>query len=283
MGKIIITSDSTCDLSQDLINNLDIRVIPLYVNIGDESFKDGVEISPEEVFKSYEENDVLAKTSAIPIYDFKVFFEDLLDQGYEIIHFSISSLLSSSHQNAVNAANMLDTDKISLIDSLNLSTGIGLQVIRAAELAKQGLTRQEIVDDIAAYSHKVNSSFVIDSLNYLWKGGRCSAVSAFGANLIKIKPCIEVTDGTMKVGKKYRGSLERSLKAYVDDRLKDIESIDPKRIFVTNTVEDKEITNRIIEMIKDRNYFEEILTSTAGCTISCHCGPNTLGIIYINK
>ncbi|NMB42956.1 MAG: DegV family protein [Clostridiales bacterium] len=283
MGRIIVTSDSTCDLSPDIIKSLDIRILPLYVNIGDESYKDGVDITPKEIFKSYEENEILAKTSAVPIYDFKVFFEDLLEQGYEIIHFSISSFFSSTHQNAINAANMLDTDKISLIDSMNLSTGIGLQVMRAAELSKQGLSRQEIVKDIEAYSTKINSSFVIDSLTYLWKGGRCSTVSAIGANLIKIKPCIEVTDGTMKVGKKYRGSLERVLKAYVNDRLKDLESIDSERIFVTNTLEDKELLDKVIEMVKEKNHFQEILTSVAGCTISCHCGPNTLGLMYIEK
>ncbi len=283
MNKVIITSDSTSDLTSQIIDELDIRITPLYVNIGDDSFKDGIEISQDEIFKSYEENGVLAKTSAIPIYDFQTFFKNLLDDGYEVIHFSISSLFSSSYQNAINASNLLETDKISIIDSMNLSTGIGLQVMYASEMAKEGLSRHEIVDKIESIIPKINASFVIDNLTYLWKGGRCSGLSALGANLIQIKPSIEVIDGTMKVGKKYRGSLERCLKSYIDDRLKNIDTIDSKRVFMTHTIQDEDIVNKLKQYLESKNCFEEIIISSAGCTISCHCGPGTFGIFYINN
>lgn len=283
MNKVIVTSDSTSDLTENIIDDLDIRIIPLYINVGDSTYKDGVDIIPEDIFKSFEESGTLAKTSAIPIYDFEVFFKSLIDQGYSIIHFSISSLFSSSHEHAVAAKNLLETDQITCIDSLNLSTGNGHLVMRAAELAKEGFTREEIVKEIEGLIPKVNSSFILDDLTYLWKGGRCSGVSALGANIIKIKPCIEVTDGTMKVGKKYRGSLNRTVKAYIDDRLEDIDSIDSKRIFITNTTHDTELIEIVKEKIESKNYFNEVIVTKTSGTIACHCGPGTLGVLYMNK
>lgn len=183
----------------------------------------------------------------------------------------------------MNATNLLETDKISVIDSLNLSTGIGHQVMYAGEMAKEGLSRHEIVDKIESIIPKINASFVIDNLTYLWKGGRCSGLSALGANLIQIKPSIEVIDGAMKVGKKYRGSLERCLKSYLDDRLKNIDTIDSKRVFITHTIQDEDLVNSIKEHLESKNYFKEILITSAGCAISCHCGPGTLGILYIDN
>lgn len=283
MSKVIITSDSTSDLSPAIVEELNIQVIPLYINIGDDSYKDGVEITPKEIFEKFNKDGVLPRTSAISFYDLKVFFEKLLNEGYEIIHFSISSLFSSTHQNSINAANALDPDKITFIDSLNLSTGIGHSVMRAAELARDGLSRKEIVKEIEALIPKINTSFVIDTLTYLWKGGRCSGLSAMGANLLQLKPCIEVIEGTMKVGKKYRGSLERCLNAYVDERLTDLDKISPKRIFITHTSQDEELVQKIKEKIESKNYFEEVLVTSAGGTISCHCGPGTLGVVYIDK
>ena len=283
MSKVIITSDSTSDLSPAIIEDLNIQIIPLYINIGENSYKDGIEITPTEIFEGFDKDGVLPRTSAIPFYDLKVSFENLLNEGYEIIHFSISSFFSSTHQNAVNAANELDPNKITLIDSLNLSTGIGHLVMRAAELAREGLSRDEIVKEIQALIPKVNASFVIDTLTYLWKGGRCSGLAAMGANLLQLKPCIEVVDGTMKVGKKYRGSLDRCLNAYVDEKLTYLDKINPKRIFISHTSQDEELVVRIKERIESKNYFEEVIVSTAGGTISCHCGPDTLGIIYIEK
>lgn len=283
MSKVIITSDSTSDLSPDLVEEFNIQIIPLHINIGNDSYKDGVEITPKEIFRAFEKEGILPKTSAVSIYDLQVTFETLLDEGYEIIHFSISSLFSSTHQNAVNAANNLDSDKITLIDSYNLSTGVGHSVLRAAELAKDGYSREDIVKEVESIIPRINASFVIDSLTYLWKGGRCSGLSALGANIIKIKPCIEVVDGKMKVGKKYRGSIERCLNAYVDERLSDLDKIEPRRIFITHTVQDEELIQKIKERLESKNYFEEILVTSAGGTISCHCGPGTLGIIYIDK
>lgn len=283
MSKVIITSDSTSDLSPAIVEELNIQIIPLYINIGDDSYKDGVEITPKEIFERFNKDEILPRTSAISLYDLQMHFEKLLKEGYEIVHFSISSLFSSTHQNSINAAKALDPDKITLIDSLNLSTGIGHSVMRAAELARDGHNRNEIVKEIEALIPKINASFVIDTLTYLWKGGRCSGLSAMGANLLQLKPCIEVIDGSMKVGKKYRGSLERCLNAYVDERLLYLDKISPKRIFITHTSQDEELVKRIKERVKSKNYFEEIIVTTAGGTISCHCGPGTLGLLYIDK
>ena len=283
MSKVIITGDSTCDLSPDILKKLNIQTIPLYVNVGDDSFKDGVDITPDTIFQIFEERGILAKTSAIPIYDFQIFFKDLLDQGFEIVHITLGSKFSTTYQCAVSAANLIDSDKISIVDSENLSTGYGHVIMHGGELAMEDLSRTEIVNELKALIPKVNASFIIDTLTYLWKGGRCSSVSALGANLLQLKPCIEVIDGQMKVGKKYRGNLDRCLKSYVDDRLKDLSKINSNRIFITHTLQEDKIAEKVKERIESKNYFKEIIITKAGCTISCHCGPNTLGILYVDQ
>lgn len=279
--KLIVTADSTCDLSSNIREELNINIIPMYVNIDEKSFQDGVDITPQDVFESFEKNGILAKTSAIPIFDYTEFFQKYLDQGYEIIHISIGSKFSSTYQNAVNAANMLEN--VSVIDSANLSTGYGHVVMFAAELVKEGNEKKEVLEKLNDFIPKVNASFIIDTLTYLWKGGRCSGVSALGANLLQLKPCIEVVDGEMKVGRKYRGSLERCLSSYVQNRLSELDQIDPKRIFITHSGCSDEIVNMVKSKIESKNYFKEIIETKAGCTISCHCGPSTLGILYYSK
>jgi fatty acid kinase fatty acid binding subunit len=283
MSKVIITADSTCDLSPQIIKDLNISILPMYVNIGDDSYQDGINITPDDVFETFEKNGVLAKTAAIPVYDFQTCFQKHLEQGFEIIHISIGSLFSSSYQSALSAANILESDKISVIDSCNLSTGCGHLVMAAAELAKKGLGRKEIVENLNSLIPRINASFIIDTLTFLWKGGRCSSVVALGANVLQLKPCIEVIDGEMKVGKKYRGHLERCLSSYVEDRLTDLNKIDPKRIFITHSGCNDKILSMVKDKLESKNYFKEIIITRAGCTVSCHCGRNTLGILYYWK
>lgn len=276
--KLIITAESTCDLNTDILQKLNIPIIPMYVNLDEVSYKDGVDIDPDMVFNTFKTKGILAKTSAIPMYDYKLFFEKYIEQNCEIIHISLGSKFSSTYQAAVNAANMLN--HVSIIDSSNLSTGYGHIVMLAAELVVNGRNLEEIKNEIYDIMPKVKASFVIDTLNYLHKGGRCSSVAALGANLLQLKPCIEVIDGEMKVGKKYRGNIEKSLKSYVSDKLKDSNDICPKRIFITHSGCNDEIINMVKGTIEEKGYFHEIIVTKAGCTISCHCGPNTLGIFY---
>lgn len=276
--KFIITAESTCDLTSSILKDLNIPIIPMYVNIEDNSYKDGVDIHPDMIFSTFETKGILAKTSAIPMYDYKLFFEKYIEQNYKIIHISLGSKFSSTYQAAVNAANLLDD--VTVIDSSNLSTGYGHIVMLAGELVKGNKALEEITEGLYDFIPKVRASFVIDTLNYLHKGGRCSSVAALGANLLQLKPCIEVVDGEMKVGKKYRGYIERSLKSYIEDKLSDLKGIHPKRIFITHSGCNDELINMVLDIIKRKDFFQEIIVTQAGCTISCHCGPNTLGILY---
>lgn len=276
--KFIITAESTCDLTSNILKELNIPIISMYVNIEDVSYKDGVDIHPDMIFSTFETKGILAKTSAIPMYDYKLFFEKYIEQNYEIIHISLGSKFSSTYQAAVNAANLLDD--VTVIDSSNLSTGYGHIVMLAAELVKGNKGLEEITEELYDFIPKVRASFVIDTLNYLHKGGRCSSVAALGANLLQLKPCIEVVDGEMKVGKKYRGYIERSLKSYIEDKLSDLKGIHPKRIFITHSGCNDGLINMVKDTIKKKDFFQEIIITQAGCTISCHCGPNTLGILY---
>lgn len=276
--KVIITAESTCDLTADILQGLNIPIIPMYVNIEEVSYKDGVNIQPDVIFTTFETKGILAKTSAIPVYDYKLFFEKYIEQNYEIVHISLGSKFSSTYQGAVNASNMLE--HVRVVDSGNLSTGYGHTVMLAAEMARDGKSPEEILTGLSHFIPKVKASFVIDTLNYLHKGGRCSSVAALGANLLQLKPCIEVVDGEMKVAKKYRGNLERTLKSYIDDKLADLNKIHPKRIFITHSSCSDEMVEMVKNAIEQKEYFQEIIVTKAGCTISCHCGPNTLGILY---
>lgn len=276
--KTIITAESTCDLSQDIISRLGIGMIPMYVNIGDISYKDGEDITPDIIYHNFEEKGILAKTSAIPVFDYVSFFQKYTEKGYYVIHLTLGAKFSSTYQAAVNAAEIVE--HATVIDSQNLSTGYGHLVMKAAELAKEDKEPEEILNLMDEMIPKIRGSFIIDTLTYLHKGGRCSSVAALGANLLQLKPCIEVVHGEMKVGKKYRGALEKSLKNYVGDKLCDIEKVDPNRIFITHSGCSDDIIHQVKQQIEEKEHFKEIIVTSAGCTISCHCGPNTLGILY---
>lgn len=277
-----ITSDSTCDLSAELIERFDITIVPIHVVMDDKDYRDGIDIDPKLIFETCGgRSKVVCKSAACNPAHYREVFENLVSQGYEVVHIGLSSELSSSYQNSCEAAKGLPG--VYTVDSRNLSTGSGHLVYLAAELAEQGLSGEEIARQIKATVEKVNASFVIDTLDYLKKGGRCSALVALGANLLSLKPCIEVKDGAMGLGKKYRGKIGKCLQEYVKDRLSDLDQIDPKRIFVTSTMQNPEDAKVIEDLVRSYGYFQEIVVTTAGSVISCHCGPNTLGILYLMK
>ena len=279
--KITITADSTCDLPADLIRTHQIPIIPLSVSLGENTYKDMVEVKPADLFDFVEKTGQLPKTAAPSPDDYYAVFEAERQKGNSVVHFSISSELSASCNNANIAAKRLD--EVYVVDSENLSTGIGLLILKACEMAASGSSAQEIAEAMEVYKKKVEASFVVDTLDYLHKGGRCSSVAALGSNLLKIKPCIEVQNGGMHVGKKYQGSLKRCLEKYIKDRLSNREDIDTSRIFITSSSVDEEILAVCNDAVNAIMQFDEILISQAGSTISSHCGPGTLGILFCRK
>ena len=279
--KVIITRDSTSDLTTEILDRLNIKTIPLGISLGDKMYRDGVDINPDFIYKYHDEHGILPKTSAANVSEMVDFLRPFTEEGYAIVHFSISSKMSSTFQNALIAAD--EFEDVYVIDTANLSTGEGLLVMKAAEMAAAGAEAKEIYDTVNALVPYVDASFVIDSLEYLHKGGRCSALAALGANLLKLKPCIEVKDGSMGVTKKYRGKYIQTLREYVADRLSDYSDIDLDRVFVTHAGCDPEVVEEIRALVAETAPFKEILVTRAGCTVSSHCGANTLGVLYIRK
>ncbi|MEE1319027.1 MAG: DegV family protein [Ruminococcus sp.] len=280
--KVKIISDSTCDLSKEILGKYDINVLPLYVNFNDETKKDGIDACPEDIYEFVDKNGKLPTTSAANLGDYLDTFKYWCEQGYEVVHFNISSDFSSSYRNACLAAE--EIDGVYVVDSRNLSTGQGLVVLHGAEMAMKGSSAKEIYESCNDITSKVEASFVVDSIDYLYKGGRCSALAAFGANLLKLKPCIEVKDGKMSPSKKYRGNISKVMINYVTDRLTGRDDIDKHRVFITHTKCEKEDVDNVRAKLKELcPDFEEILETTAGCTVTTHCGPNTLGVLFIRK
>lgn len=279
--KIAITSDSTTDLSPELRERYNIGIIPLGITLGDKTYTDGVDIDADFIYDYHKKTGLLPKTSAINIPQTSEFFKQYTDQGYAVIHFTISSEMSTTFNNSRLAAEGLDD--VYIIDSRNLSTGGGLLVLAAADMANSGIEPQEIVEKINEMALCVDASFVIDNLDYLYKGGRCSALAALGANLLKLKPCIEVKDGKMGVAKKYRGKFADVLKTYANDRLENPDDIVPDRVFITHAGCDKEIVDAVVNEVKSHFDFKEVFVTRAGCTISSHCGQNTLGVLFVKK
>lgn len=280
-NNIIISSDSTCDLSLELRERYNISIVPLGVTLGDKTYFDGVDITPDDIYAHHSKTGELPKTTAANVGDCIDYFKSLADQGKPIIHFALSSEFSSTYNNACLAAS--EFENIFIVDSRNLSTGNGLLVLAAAEMASRGLSAKEIVEKVTAMVPCVDASFVIDDLEYLHKGGRCSALAMLGANLLKLKPCIEVKNGKMGVGKKYRGKYAGVLKEYVAERLADIDNIELDRIFITHAGVDDEIVNEVAAQVKETADFKDVLVTRAGCTISSHCGASTLGVLFVRK
>ncbi len=279
--KIIIAADSTVDLSPELIERYQITILPLGVTLGDKQYTDGVDIDPDMIYRNYEDTGMLPKTAAINMADFEAFFKTLTADGSEVVFFTISDKMSSTYHNACLAAESFEGAYV--VDTQNLSTGGGLLVITAAEMAAAGATAPQIVAKCNDLAPCVDASFVIDSLEFLYKGGRCSALEAFGANLLSLKPCIVVKGGKMGVGKKYRGKFGAVLPKYVVDRLGDASEIEKQHIFVTHAGCDEAIYTACAEQVKTIAPEAEIHITRAGCTISSHCGRNTLGVLFIRK
>ena len=277
-----ILSDSTCDLSPELVEKYDIGICPLGVTLGERSGRDGIEITPDDIYAYVDAAGDLPKSSAVSVGAYEELFRLWRGKGYDVIHFCISAKFSVSFANACMAAE--EIGGVTPVDSANLSTGQGLIVLHAAEMAQQGASPAEILRACKDLIPRVEASFVVDSIDYLRKGGRCSAVSAMGANLFHIKPCIEVTDGGMKPGKKYHGRLSHVIHSYAADRLKDRTDIDPRRIFITHTRCEPETVESVRALIRELHpEIEEILETTAGATITSHCGPGTLGVLFVKK
>lgn len=279
--SIKITADSTCDLTPELLERYDISLTPLSVILGDKSLKDGLEVVPDDLYRHVETTGSLPTTSANSVGEYQDHFAALAPHYDAVIHINISAEFSSCYQNACIAAE--EFDNVYVVDSRNLSTGHGHVVIEAALAAQRGMSAPEIVEYLNNLTSRVEASFVLDQLAYMVKGGRCSAVTALGANLLKLKPCIEVKDGKMGVVKKYRGNFTKVLVEYVKDRLENREDLVYDRIFITYSSDMPEAVAAVREAVKTYAPFTEILETRAGCTVSCHCGPNTLGILFIRK
>ena len=279
--KIKILSDSTCDLSRQQIADHDITLVPLTVVKGGEQFKDGVTITPAEIFAHVAGGGALCSTAANSIGEYADMFERYTADYDGIILITLGSGFSACYQNACLAAE--DYPNVRVVDSQNLSTGQGLVVLKAWELAQTAADLDELADSLRAFTAKVEASFLVDKLDYLVKGGRCSSAAALGANLLNLKPCIEVKDGKMGVGKKYRGNYAKCLANYVKERLSGREDIDWDTLFITQTVVSDECYEAVLEAVHSCGQFEHVYETTAGCTISCHCGPGTLGILFVRK
>jgi len=279
--SVIIASDSTTDLSAELICRYDVKLLPLSVALGGKVYLDGVDVDPDQIYAHYESTGELPKTAAPNIADFALFFRELTKDGSEVVFFTISAEMSSTYNNARIAA--AECEGVYVVDTRNLSTGGGLLVVTAGELAKQGKSAKEIAEHCTALTPRVSASFIVDDLEFLHKGGRCSAVAAFGANVLQLKPCITVHDGKMGVGKKYRGKFAAVLQKYIADQLGDGSGVETDYIFVTHAGCDEAIYNACVEQVKSIAPFGEVLLTRAGCTISSHCGRNTLGVLFIRK
>ena len=281
MKPIKITCDSTCDLTVELYEKYQIRPLPLIVNMGDASYRDGVDVDAEQVFEFVAKTGELPKTSAGSVGTYLDAFREYVEAGSQVVHISLSSELSSSYQNACIAAETVGD--VFVVDSKSLSTGSGHLAVLAAELVSAGLSAKEIAAALEDMRERLDVSFVLQTLEYLHKGGRCSGVAAFGANMLKLRPEIQVTNGKMGVGRKYRGSAEKSILDYVRGRLEGRTDIRHDRIFITHSGVTPEILEKVKALVKELQPFDEVLETRAGCTISSHCGPSCLGVLFFRN
>ncbi len=279
--RIKILSDSTCDLSAALVEQYDIGIVPLIVMKAGEEFLDGVTITPQQIFDHVAAGGNLCSTAARSVGTYEEIFERYAREYDGVLHVNIGSAFSSSYQNACIAAEGFDNVRV--VDSQNLSTGQGLVVLKACELAKTAASLDELKAELDTFTPKVEASFLLDRLEYMVKGGRCSMVAALGANLLNLKPCIEVKNGKMVVVKKYRGHYDKCLAGYVRERLANREDLDGGILFVTKTPVTDGCYSAVMEAVKTYGHFQHVYETDAGCTVSCHCGPGTLGVLFVRK
>lgn len=282
MRKVTIVSDSTSDLSKELKERYNIKTFPLHVNLGEEQYSDGVDITPEDIYAWSDANNATPKTSTLSPYEAEEFLEGCLSEGNDVICFCISEHMSSCANVMRMAARAIEKeDKVFVIDSMNLSTGIGHLIIEAAVMADDGMEAKEIVEKIEAMRFRVRSSFVVDTLVYLHRGGRCSGLAAMVGGTLGLHPYIAVADGKMAPGKKYRGKMSKIMKHYVEDLMPELEKAKKDRVFITHSGCDDEIINQVKSYLEEMNYFDEILITRAGSVITSHCGPGTLGVLFV--
>ena len=280
MVKII--SDSTCDLSKELIEKYDIEILPLHIMLGEEEYEDGKSITPDEIYKWSDEHKTTPKTSAAGITQVVDAYRPYLEQGREIVSFSISSEMSTTNNVLRMAALELEAEEqIFVIDSANLSTGIGLLVIEAAIMAQEGKNGAQIVARMEELKPLVKASFVVDTLTYLYRGGRCSGLAAMAGGMLKLHPKIVVENGKMKPEEKFRGKIAKVIMDYVRSMETDLKNAKKDRVFITHSGCDETIISEVKAYLEDMNHFDEILVTRAGCVISSHCGPGTLGVLFI--
>ena len=278
--KIKISADSTIDLSQELIKKYDISIMPLNITLGDDTKLDGVEVSTDELFDYVDKTGELPKTASPSIVNYQEFYDSLLKDCDCVLHFVVSSQMSSCYNNAMKASEEYG-DRVYVIDSRSLSTGIALLALYACDKAKEGVAPNVIADECRNLARKVQASFVLGDLNYMHKGGRCSGATCLSAKFLRIKPEIIVQNGEMKVGKKFMGKLEKVVENYVSETMEKHQQYDNKRVFITHTPISNEIVGNVKEQLKGK--FEEIYETQAGATISSHCGLETIGILFLDK
>lgn len=281
--KIILSADSTCDLTEELRNQYQVNTMPYHIHLEGKDYVDNVDITPEVLYQAYWDRKALPKTAAVNTYEYVEYFKKWTKQGFAVIHFCLGSALTSSYQNAKLAAEELEN--VYIIDSCNLSSATGLQVLDCRSMIEAGKDLEEIYRYFSENQQKYHGSFVVDTLEFLKAGGRCSTVAAFGANLLNIKPSIEVdnTCGGMEVGKKYRGKFERVLEKYVKEKLAQYSDIVTDKIFITHSGIEEACIETVRKTINETLRFDSIYVTKASCTISCHCGPGTLGILFATR
>ncbi|MBR0392475.1 MAG: DegV family protein, partial [Oscillospiraceae bacterium] len=273
--------DSTCDLSQELIDRYEIRIIPLTITLGDDTFLDGSGFTPLDMYARFRQDGTLPKTSAPGVQEFLEYFTAMTSQGYEVVHLDISAELSNTYNAACLAADELEG--VYVVDSRMLSTGIGLLALEGAEWRDQGRSAEEIAEHLRSLRDKVQTSFVLDTLQFMHKGGRCSGIAALGANLLHLKPALEMKDGKLGVYKKYRGSINSVYKQYIRERLQG-KRVRPAHVFITESGEvDSAVLEELYALVRELIPVKEIHHTFAGCTVSTHCGPKTLGILFLEE
>lgn len=278
--KIRISADSTCDLSPELIRKYNIGITPLSVIIDGQVFHDGVDVTPRDIFRASDAGKSI-RTAAVNTFEYREFFEEQLKTYDQVVHICISSEFSTCYSDACEASAKMDN--VLIVDSRNLSTGSGLLVLEGAEMAAKGMDGKEIAETLKARTGLVDASFVVRTVEYLRRGGRCSGMEALGAKMLHIRPSIIVADGKMHPGEKYRGRYEHYLKHYIEDTLANDSTIDFNRVFITHSPSEEGLVSFAIDKVKSYGLFREVLETMAGCTVCCHCGPDTLGILFMRK
>ncbi len=278
--KVRITADSTCDLSPELLRKYDIALAPLSVIIDGEVFHDGVDVTPRDVFRAADAGKSV-RTAAVNAYEYKEFFGKQLRNCDQLVHICISSEFSTCYADACEAA--AETGNVFVVDSRNLSTGSGLLALEGVEMAEKGMAGEAVAEALRGKTGLVDTSFVVRTIDYLRRGGRCSGLEALGAKMLHIRPSIVVRDGKMHPGDKYRGRYEHYLKHYIQDALADDRMIDFRRVFITHSPSEEGLVRFAIDTVKSYGLFQEVLETMAGCTVCTHCGPDTLGIIFMRK